>query len=346
MTQSGPSGESGAGSAPRHIPVLCQEVVANLPATLQADDARCIDGTFGAGGYARAILCATRGRVLGIDQDPDVLIAAQPIVDEWAGRLSLVAGNFAQLSELAETAGFSPVDAVVLDIGVSSMQLDDAHRGFSFRHDGPLDMRMAQSGPTAADVLNSDDETRIADILYRYGEERRSRAIARAIVAHRAETPFTRTSELAALVERVIGRRPGDDKHPATRTFQALRVHVNRELHVLADALYAAERVLRPGGRLLVVTFHSLEDRIAKRFLRDAAGRIDQGSRHLPGAPLKGSVQFDAPRFRIVNSRPLTPGKDELQANPRARSAKLRVGERTDAPARDADLTAFGLPDF
>jgi 16S rRNA (cytosine1402-N4)-methyltransferase len=233
------------------------------------------------------------------------------------------------MEQAAASAGFAHVDGVVLDIGVSSMQLDEPARGFSFLRDGPLDMRMSQDGPSAADVVNTADEEDLANILYEFGEERRSRAIARTLVKARADAPITTTKALADIVERVLGWARGDEKHPATRTFQALRIYVNDELGELQRALAAAERLLKPGGRLLVVSFHSLEDRIVKHFLQERSGKVEGGSRYLP-APKSPD---HAPSFRIVNTRGFTPNKKETDANPRARSARLRVGVRTDAPA-------------
>ena len=237
-------------------------------------------------------------------------------------------------------SGEGKVNAVVLDIGVSSMQLDEAERGFSFMTDGPLDMRMGSEGPTAADVVNTAEEEEIADILYQLGEEHRSRAIARAIVHDRKAKPFTRTRELADMISRVLGGRKVDGRHPATRTFQALRIYVNDELGELARGLAAAERVLKPGGRLVVVTFHSLEDRIVKRFLAERSGKQAQGSRHRPEIFVKTA----APSFRLVNRSPLTPSKGEQEANPRSRSARLRAAERTDAAPWPLDLEALGVP--
>ena len=245
-------------------------------------------------------------------------------------------GDSASWTVLAEKAGFAPADGVVLDIGVSSMQLDDPERGFSFQADGPLDMRMSGAGLTAADIVNTAEEADIADILFQLGEERRSRAIARAIVARRRERPFTRTLELAELVERVLGRGKVGGRHPATRTFQALRIYVNDELGELAQGLAAAERVLRPDGRLGVVTFHSLEDAMVKRFLQARTGKREGGSRHLPpSAPPERE-----PSFRFVNPKPVSPAEDEIAANPRARSARLRWAVRTAAPPWPRDVAA------
>lgn len=321
-----------------HIPVLLSEVIESLA---PEDGDVVVDGTFGAGGYTRAILGAADARVLAIDRDPDAVARAAPVVAEFGERFLFRAGRFGALDEIAREAGFTAVDAVVLDIGVSSIQLDEAERGFSFQSDGPLDMRMSRSGISAADVVNGYAEEQLADVIYQLGEERKSRAIARAIVRARAAAAFTRTSELAQCVLKVFHGRKVDGRHPATRTFQALRIHVNDELGELARALLAAERILQPGGRLVVVTFHSLEDRIVKRFLTHRAGREARGSRHLPETPIKVS----APSFRIVNSRPLTPQKGELDLNPRARSARLRAALRTDALPIAGDAGDLSVPD-
>jgi 16S rRNA (cytosine1402-N4)-methyltransferase len=326
-----PSAEGDRRGTQRHVPVLLPEVLAALAP--QAGE-RLIDGTFGAGGYTAALLeAAPDVRVLAIDRDPTAIGAGRALVDASGGRLSLVDGRFGDLDRLAEAANFVPVDGVVLDIGVSSLQLDAAERGFSFQSDGPLDMRMSSDGPTAADVLNTADDADIADILFHLGEERRARAIARAIVGRRRERPFSRTAELVETVERVLGRGKVGGRHPATRTFQALRIYVNDELGELSQGLAAAERVLQPGGRLAVVTFHSLEDAIVKRFLRLRAGKQEQGSRHLPPEAPPGRH----PSFRFVNAKPVNPSDEEIAANPRARSARLRWAVRTDAPAWPAD---------
>lgn len=311
---------------PRHISVLLAEVVEQLQ---PAAGETYIDGTFGAGGYSRAILEAADCGLIAIERDPTAFASGQDLVGEFGGRLTLVPDTFSNMEQAAASAGFDQVDGVVLDIGVSSMQLDEPARGFSFLRDGPLDMRMSQDGPSAADVVNTADEEDLANILYEFGEERRSRAIARTLVKARADAPITTTKALADIVERVHGRARGDEKHPATRTFQALRIYVNDELGELQRALAAAERLLKPGGRLLVVTFHSLEDRIVKHFLQERSGKVEGGSRYLP-APKSPA---HAPSFRIVNTRGFTPNKKETDANPRARSARLRVGFRTDAPA-------------
>ena len=309
-----------------HIPVLLAEVLASLK---PSDNEIYIDGTFGGGGYTRAILEAADARVLAIDRDPDAIARAQALGAEFPGRLTAIEAPFSTMDTIARDVGLGLVDGVVLDIGVSSMQLAEPERGFSFQADGPLDMRMARHGPTAADVVNTTEESQLADILYLLGEERRSRAIARAIVAARAEAPLSSTRSLAALVERVLGGRKADGRHPATRTFQALRIYVNDELSELAGGLGAAERCLKAGGRLAVVTFHSLEDRIVKRFLSERSGKETQTSRHQP----ERSIKSECPSFRIVNRRPLTPSKGELEVNPRARSARLRAAVRTEAPA-------------
>jgi len=333
------SGDSGFRAAPLHVPVLLDEVVQHLAPTAGA---RIVDGTFGAGGYSSALLAAAPDvRVLAIERDPDALAAGAALVARFAGRLLLVAGRFGDLDTIAEANAFLPLDGVVLDIGVSSMQLDQAARGFSFMADGPLDMRMERDGPSAATLVNESDEADLADIIFAFGEERQSRRVARAIVRARAAKPIETTRELAAVVERALGRRHDDDRHPATRTFQALRIAVNDELGELARGLAAAERVLAPGGRLVVVTFHSLEDRIVKRFLARRSGRLGSGSRH--GPPVVGGST--EPSFQLVNHRPVTPSNAELVANPRARSAKLRAATRTTAPAWEAeDAAELGLP--
>jgi 16S rRNA (cytosine1402-N4)-methyltransferase len=309
---------TGATTAP-HVPVLVSEVIAAL-AIREGDTA--VDGTFGAGGYTRAMLGVGAGRVIGFDRDPDAIEAGRSLVPD--PRLMLVNERFSLMDKVLAEHGISAVDAIALDIGVSSMQLDRADRGFSFQADGPLDMRMSKSGPTAAEFLNEADEAEIARILRDYGEEPRARAVARAIVAAR---PVERTAELAAIVRRAAGFRPGQKSDPATRTFQAIRIHLNAELDELEEGLHAAERALKPGGRLAVVTFHSLEDRIVKRFFRERSGGTPAGSRHRP-------VQTDPrlPTFERV-AKPVSPTERELAGNPRARSARLRSAVRTSAPA-------------
>ena len=322
----------------RHVPVLLSEVLGVLAP--QANETF-IDGTFGAGGYTSALLrTATGVRVLAIDRDPAAVAAGKSLAAQSQGRLTLVEGKFGDLDRIASEEGFAPADGVVLDIGVSSMQLDEAERGFSFQSDGPLDMRMGGGGPTAADVINTEDDAKLADILFHLGEERRSRAMARAIVARRSEKPFTRTSELAELAEKVLGRAKIDGRHAATRTFQALRIYVNDELGELTRGLTAAERTLKPGGRLAVVSFHSLEDGIVKRFLKRRAEAARRGSRHLPPSE---SVKL-APSFRIDDARPKTAGEQEMAANPRARSAKLRSATRTEAPPWPAEALDPAIP--
>jgi 16S rRNA (cytosine1402-N4)-methyltransferase len=321
----------------RHIPVLLAQVLEHLS---PRDGETYIDGTFGAGGYTRAILEAADCRVLAIDRDPAAIERAKALRAEFPSRLTAVEARFSTLDAVAEGEGLAPVDGVVLDVGVSSMQLDAPERGFSFQTEGPLDMRMSQRGASAADVVNGADEETLARILYVLGEERRSRAVARAIVAAREAQPLQTTKALADVVARVFGGRKVDGRHPATRTFQALRIYVNDELGELAKALGAAERCLKPGGRLVVVTFHSLEDRIVKRFLSERSGKESHGSRHLPTQ----SIKSKPPSFRIVNPRPLTPSKGELEVNPRARSARARVAVRTDAPAWPLEAILAGLP--
>ncbi len=318
------------GSLP-HIPVMLAEVLAALS---PRDGGFYVDATFGAGGYSRAILDAARCCVLGLDRDPSAIAAAASLCEAYAGRLTIASSRFGDMERVA--LDHPRPDGIVFDLGVSSMQIDRAERGFSFQADGPLDMRMGQAdgelsegaGPSAAEVVNSAPEALLADILFQLGEERRSRAIAAAIVRRRAERPLASTGELASLVASVPGTRRPDGKHAATRTFQALRIWVNDELGELARGLEAAEALLGPGGRLVVVTFHSLEDRIVKRFLAERGGRTAGTSRHLPGGEPKRE-----PSFRLVNSKSLSPGEAETAANPRARSARLRWAERTDAAA-------------
>jgi len=330
-------GEGAAGGPARHIPVMLSEVVETLDPT--SGDI-IIDGTFGAGGYTRAILEAANCSVIAIDRDPRAIAGGEEFAAAYPDRLKLVLGRFAEMQQIAEALETTRVNGIVLDLGVSSMQLDEADRGFSFMQDGPLDMRMGASGPTAADLVNALPEKELADILFQLGEERRSRAIAKAIVAARAEAPIARTGELAEVVAKVLGRKRDETKHPATRTFQALRLYLNAELAELAEALAAAERLLAPGGRLVVVTFHSLEDRIAKRFFAARSKPEPKGSRHLPDP---GEAET-APSFDLVSRKPISPSKREIAENPRSRSARLRAGIRTEAPAHPVDLAALGLP--
>ena len=331
------AGLTAAGGPARHIPVMLSEVIEALD---PRDGKHFIDGTFGAGGYSRGLLEAARCTVLAIDRDPAAAQFAQALEERFPGRLKFVLGRYAEMREIAEREGIAAVDGVALDLGVSSMQLDEAERGFSFSQDGPLDMRMGAEGPTASDLVNALPERDLAAIIATLGEEKRARAIARAILARRAEEPITRTGELADIVARVLGRRHDDPKHPATRTFQGIRLYLNDELVELARGMNAAEHLLKPTGRLAVVTFHSLEDRIAKRFFAARSMPAPKGSRHLPE---KGGSNF-LPSFRLLNRRPLSPSKDEIRLNPRARSARLRAGERTDAPPHALDLASLGVP--
>jgi 16S rRNA (cytosine1402-N4)-methyltransferase len=319
-----------AGGPAHHIPVLGHAALHFLNIK---DRGVYIDATFGAGGYTRAILAAADCKVIAIDRDPRALALGRDLVASAKGRLTLIEDRFSKLAQIAHTAGCESVDGVVLDLGVSSMQLDEAARGFSFLREGPLDMRMAGSGPSAADVVAAATERDLADIIFQLGEERRSRAIARAIVKTRDEKPITTTAALAEIVSSVVRGRPGDI-HPATRTFQALRIFVNDELGELAAALAATERILKAGGRLVVVSFHSLEDRIVKTFLarrRETRGR----SRHAP------ELKRAAPSFRVLTKRPVTADEAEVARNPRARSAKLRAAERTEAPPFGGDLSGL-----
>jgi 16S rRNA (cytosine1402-N4)-methyltransferase len=309
-----------AGGPAPHIPVLAPHVVDLLAVR---DGGVYVDGTFGAGGHTRRILAAALSNVIGIDRDQRAIARGADLVEASAGRLTLVEERLSALDAVARGLGHQSVDGVVLDLGVSSMQLDEAGRGFSFRHDGPLDMRMSDTGPSAADLIAAASERDLAFIIKSLGEERHARAIARAIVAARAAAPIRTTLGLASVIERVVHARPGTI-HPATRTFQALRIFLNEELDELAAALAAAEAVLKAGGRLVVVSFHSLEDRIVKTFLVDR-GRRSGSSRHLP------EVVRPAPTFRLLTGRPVTPEESEIAANPRARSAKLRAAERTPA---------------
>jgi 16S rRNA (cytosine1402-N4)-methyltransferase len=313
-----------------HVPVLLRpllEAVAPVAGTW-------VDGTFGAGGYARGLLAAGADRVIGIDRDPAVFAMAETWGAEFGDRLALVQGTFSDLDTIAGAL----VDGVVLDLGVSSMQLDQPERGFSFLRDGPLDMRMSQSGPSAADLVNTASGETLADILYHYGEERQARRIARAILRRRDEAPFETTGQLVEVIERQLPRPKPGQSHPATRSFQAIRIAVNDEFGQLAAGLEAAERALKPGGRLAVVTFHSLEDRVVKRFLHLASSSGGGGSRHAP------ALEAEVPRFTLTPKKAIGPDADELAQNPRARSARLRVATRTEAPFAPVDRMKLGLP--
>lgn len=317
-----------------HIPVLLRpllEAVAPVFGTW-------VDGTFGAGGYARGLLAAGAARVIGIDRDPLAFEMAAPWRGEFGERLVLVQSTFSELDSVAAEIAPEGVDGVVLDLGVSSMQLDQAERGFSFMKDGPLDMRMSQSGPSAADLVNEADEGELADILYHYGEERASRRIAKFICEARRSAPFETTRQLVAVIERALPRPKPGQSHPATRSFQALRIAVNDEFGQLIEGLEAAERALKPGGKLAVVTFHSLEDRVVKRFLQARSGRAAQGSRYAP------AQDAEVAAFDLLTRKGIGPDDQELAENPRARSAILRVGRRTEAPASAPERAALGLP--
>jgi 16S rRNA (cytosine1402-N4)-methyltransferase len=312
---------------PRHDPVLRDEIIAALAI---APGERHVDATFGAGGYTRAMLAAGAD-VIACDRDPDAIAEGQALVAASDGRLMLIHGRFGEIDRLLAERGIDAVDGIVFDIGVSSMQLDRGDRGFSFQADGPLDMRMAQDGESAAEWLNRADEAEIADVLFHYGDERQSRRVARAIVAAR---PLSRTGELAVVIRKALRHPPGAPKDPATRSFQAIRIHINGELDELVAGLAAAERVLRPGGRLAVVSFHSTEDRIVKNFLRERSGGDAGGSRHRPAV----AAATHAPSF-ATPARKVRPGKAEEARNPRARSATLRSAVRTAAPAWPGDST-------
>ena len=310
-----------------HIPVLIRPLIAAVaPVT-----GIWLDGTFGNGGYTRELLNAGADQVIGVDRDPLAFEMAADWLAPFGDKIKTVQGEFSKLDEYA-----SDLDGVVLDLGVSSMQLDIAERGFSFMRDGPLDMRMSQTGLSAADLCNDADEDELANIIYLYGEERASRRIARSIVAAR---PLTTTLELAKIVESCLPRnkKPGQS-HPATRTFQALRIAVNNEYGELAEGLMAAERALKPGGQLAVVTFHSVEDRMVKRFLQARSGGQANANRYAP------EVKQDTPAFTVKKRKAIGPDAEELAENPRSRSAKMRIAIRTDAPAADIDPATLGMP--
>lgn len=309
-----------------HIPVLIRPLIAAVAPV----SGTWLDGTFGNGGYTRELLAAGADKVIGVDRDPLAFEMAADWITGFGDRIETVQGVFSKLDEYA-----SELDGVVLDLGVSSMQLDIAERGFSFMRDGPLDMRMSQDGPSAADLLNEADEAEIADIIFLYGEERASRRIAKAIVAAR---PVTTTLQLAKIVEGCLPRSKPGQSHPATRTFQAIRIAVNNEYGELADGLMAAERALKPGGQLAVVTFHSVEDRMVKRFLQARSGNTANANRYAP------ETEQVVAAFKVIKRKAIGPDAQELDENPRSRSAKLRVAIRTDAPAADIDPALLGMP--
>lgn len=315
-------------SAP-HIPVLLKPLLAGVSPV----SGRWLDGTFGAGGYTRGLLDAGADEVIAIDRDPYVFDIAADWIDGYPGRIQTHAGVFSDMHKVA--VGLS---GVVLDLGVSSMQIDQAERGFSFLNDGPLDMRMSQTGPSAADLVNGAEESTLANILYYFGEERASRRIARAIVKARGDAPITRTVALAELIENCLPRAKPGHSHPATRSFQALRIAVNDEYRELWLGLMAAERALAPGGMLAIVTFHSIEDRMVKKFLKERSGTAGRSNRY---APESANAE---PRFDLLSRKAIAPDSDELMQNPRARSAKLRIARRTDAQAGKIDPKSLSMP--
>ena len=322
------------GTQEAHVPVLLAPLLEHAAPVTGV----WVDGTFGAGGYSRALLAAGAAQVIGIDRDPEVFRRAEVWRSGYSDNLVLVPGNFAQLDKHLHAVGHEFADGVVLDIGVSSMQLDQPGRGFSFLRDGPLDMRMSQDGPTAADIVNDSSEAALADILFQYGEERASRRIAKAIVAARKEGRIETTGRLAEIIAGCLPKARKGQPHPATRGFQALRIAVNDELGALARGLFAAEEALRPGGILAVVTFHSLEDRVVKRFLAARSGGAVGGSRHRPAADSVPST------FEKLTRKAIAPTEEEVARNPRARSAKLRMARRTHAAPGRRDLSGLGLP--
>jgi len=308
----------------KHIPVMLKEVI---DALAPREGGIYVDATFGRGGYTRGILNAAPTRLFAIDRDPDAIAAGQEMVDKFVPRLTLLQGPFGAMDVLLAGQHIEQVDGIALDLGVSSPQFDDSARGFSFSHDGPLDMRMSRSGPSAADVVNETTEDELARIIYTLGEERLSRRVARYIVEARATQRITRTAQLADIIRKAVPRSK-DGIDPATRSFQALRIHVNDEMGELNRALAAAEHLLKPQGRLVVVSFHSLEDRVVKEFMRRHGGSAMSVSRHLPA----NDQHAPAPSFSVLTKKPISPCETELMENPRARSAKMRVAERTTAP--------------
>jgi len=322
-----------------HSPVMLHEVIEALN---PRDGAIYVDGTFGGGGYSRALLQAARCRVWGIDRDPDARDRGDNMAAAFDGRLAMLTGCFGDMVSLLANENVDAVDGIALDLGVSSFQLDQSERGFSFREDGPLDMRMSRQGPSAADIVNTETEVLLAEIIYRYGEDRLSRRIARAIVKARSDAPITRTAQLAQIVRQCYPPEALGPSakaiDPATRTFQALRIYVNDEMGELVRGLHAAEILLRDGGRLAVVSFHSLEDRLVKTFLRDRAGATPRVSRHSPQA----RTDRPAPSFSLAVRRAIRPSANEVMNNPRARSARLRTAIRTDAPAWPQDGDSIG----
>ena len=312
-----------------HIPVLLRPLLAAVAPVTGV----WLDGTFGAGGYTRGLLEAGADKVIGVDRDPLAFEMAADWASAYGGRLVMQPGVFSRMDEYAQD-----LDGVVLDLGVSSMQLDQAERGFSFMKDGPLDMRMSQEGESAADLVNNATEAQLADILFHYGEERASRRIAKAIVRARAEEPITTTLRLVEIIESCLPRPKPGQSHPATRSFQGLRIAVNAEYEELFQGLMAAERALKPGGQLAVVTFHSIEDRMVKRFFQSRAGKTGRANRYAP------EVEQEQPQFTLKTRKAVGPDAEELQDNPRARSAKLRVAIRTEAPAGEIDARAMGMP--
>ena len=311
-----------------HTPVMLAEVIETLA---PRDGAIYVDSTLGAGGYSRGLLEAAECRVCAIDRDPAAIARAATLAESFPGRLTLIQGRFGEMEQLLAPHGIHQVDGIAFDLGVSSMQLDDAARGFSFRFDAALDMRMGNGGPSVEEVINTASQEMLADLIYDYGEERRARAVARAIVAARIEAPISRTSQLADIVRSVV-RRSAGGTDPATRTFQALRIYVNDELGELDLGLAASERMLRPGGRLAVVSFHSLEDRRVKTYLNTHSGSLPRPSRHLPEPPVDAATKLPQPSFSLLRKGTRKPSAAECRTNPRARSARMRAAERTSAP--------------